>query len=122
MDALTEVELARVAVELADVGAERGSGAAREQRDHDRDGERESGEDAIQDKINLNRAKARVAADLSGEGITDIKREQAMEKVKAEDALKEFEVQMGLRTPETAQTPTATKELGPAPKEKVKQK
>jgi phage shock protein A len=37
-------------------------------------------EQVIQDKIGLNRAKARVAADLSGEGVADIKREQAMER------------------------------------------
>ena len=38
-------------------------------------------EEVIQDKIGLNRAKARVAADLSSEGLVDIQREQAMEKV-----------------------------------------
>src|SRR5439155_1717153 len=36
-------------------------------------------EQVIQDKIGQNRAKARVAADLSGEGLEDIKREQAVE-------------------------------------------
>ncbi len=71
-------------------------------------------EQVVQDQISLNRAKARVAADLSGEGLTDIQREQAMEKVMAEDALKEFEVEMGLRTPETVPVAEATKELGPA--------
>jgi phage shock protein A len=71
-------------------------------------------EQVIQDKISLNRAKVRVAADLSGEGIADIQRQQAMEKVMAEDALKEFEAQMGLRTPETTPVSEATKELGPA--------
>jgi phage shock protein A len=70
-------------------------------------------EQVIQDKISLNRAKVRVAADLSGEGIADIQREQAMERHMAEDALKEFEVQMGLRTPETAKVAESTKELGP---------
>src|SRR5215475_244683 len=43
-------------------------------------------EQVIQDKISLNRAKARVAADLSGEGLADVKREQAMEKALAEQA------------------------------------
>jgi hypothetical protein len=71
-------------------------------------------EQVIQDKIGLNRAKARVAADLSTEGLADVKHEQAMEKAMAEDALKEFEVQMGLRTPETAKVEEAPKELGPA--------
>ncbi len=76
-------------------------------------------EDVIQDKIGLNRAKARVAADLSSEGLEDIKREQSMEKVMADQALRDFEVQMGMVTPETAAVPEATKELGPAAKEKV---
>jgi phage shock protein A len=71
-------------------------------------------EQVIQDKISLNRAKVRVAADLSGEGIADIKREQAMEQVMADQALREFEVQMGLVTPDTAQVAESPKELGPA--------
>jgi phage shock protein A len=49
----------------------------------------------IQDQISLNRAKARVAADLSGEGLEDIHREQQMESVMADDALREFEAQQG---------------------------
>jgi phage shock protein A len=76
-------------------------------------------EDVIQDKIGLNRAKARVAADLSSEGLADIKREEAMEQVMADQALRDFEVQMGLVTPETAKVSEATKELGPAAKTKV---
>jgi phage shock protein A len=71
-------------------------------------------EQVIQDKISLNRAKARVAADLSTEGVQDVQREQAMEKVLADQALRDFEVQMGLVTPETAGVPEAAKELGPA--------
>ena len=76
-------------------------------------------EDVIQDKIGLNRAKARVASDLSSEGLVDIQREQAMEKSMGDQALREFEVQMGLVTPETAKVSEATKELGPATKIKV---
>ncbi len=76
-------------------------------------------EDVIQDKIGLNRAKARVAADLSSEGLEDVKREEAMEKVMADQALRDFEVQMGMVTPETAAVSETTKELGPAAKEKV---
>jgi phage shock protein A len=76
-------------------------------------------EDVIQDKIGLNRAKARVAADLSTEGLEDIKREESMEQVLADQALRDFEVQMGLVTPETAQVAEAAKELGPAAKAKV---
>ena len=71
-------------------------------------------EQVIQDKIGLNRAKARVAADLSGEGLADIKHEQAMEKTMAEQALRDFEVQTGLVTPETVGVAQAAKELGPA--------
>lgn len=71
-------------------------------------------EQVIQDKIGLNRAKARVAADLSGEGIGDIKREQAMESAMADQALREFEIQMGLVTPATAGVEETAKELGPA--------
>ena len=71
-------------------------------------------EQVIQDKIGLNRAKVRVAADLSGVGIGDIKREQSMEKAMADEALREFEIRRGLVTPETAQVSGATKELGPA--------
>jgi phage shock protein A len=78
-------------------------------------------EQVIQDKIGLNRAKVRVAADLSGEGLTDIKREQEMEKVQADMALRDFEVSMGLVTPETAAVPQTAKELGPAAKATEKQ-
>jgi phage shock protein A len=77
-------------------------------------------EQVIQDKIGLNRAKVRVASDLSGEGIEQVKQEQALEKAQAESALQQFEVQMGLRTPETTKAAAEAKELGPA-KETVKQ-
>lgn len=71
-------------------------------------------EQVIQDKIGLNRAKARVAADLSSEGLADVKAEQAMEKSMADQALRDFEVQMGLVTPETTKVSAVEKELGPA--------
>jgi hypothetical protein len=76
-------------------------------------------EDVIQDKIGLNRAKARVAADLSSQGLEDIQHEQAMEKQMADQALRDFEVQMGMVTPETVKVTEAQKELGPAAKTKV---
>jgi phage shock protein A len=69
-------------------------------------------EDVIQDKIGLNRAKVRVAADLSGEGLEDIKREEAVEEAMAADALREFEIEMGMVTPETAGVKADDKELG----------
>ncbi len=71
-------------------------------------------EQVIQDKIGLNRAKVRVAADLSGEGIVDIEREQAMEKALGDQALRDFEVQLGLVSPETTKVTETAKELGPA--------
>ncbi len=71
-------------------------------------------EQVIQEKIGLNRAKVRVASDLSQEGIVDIKREQAVEKVLADQALRQFEMDLGLVTPETAGVKEDQKELGPA--------
>ena len=76
-------------------------------------------EDVIQDKIGLNRAKVRVAADLSGEGLEEIKREQAVEQTMADQALREFEIEMGMVTPETAGVKADDKELG---SERVAQK
>lgn len=75
-------------------------------------------EQVINDKISLNRAKARVSADLSEEGVVDIQREEAMEANMAESALKDYEVQLGLVTPETAPVAETTKELGPAERAK----
>src|SRR4051794_22099225 len=70
-------------------------------------------EQVLQDQIDRNRGRVRVAADLSGEGVEDVKREIAVEKTMAEDALKEFEKEMGLAAPATAQS---AKQLGPATK------
>jgi phage shock protein A len=71
-------------------------------------------EQVINDKISLNRAKVRVAADLSSDGLEDVKHEQAMEQALADQALKEYEIQAGLVTPETAGVTNTAKELGPA--------
>lgn len=71
-------------------------------------------EQVIQEQIGLNRAKARVAADLSSEGVAEVEAEQAMEKNMADQALRDFEAQMGLATPETTAVKEETKELGPA--------
>lgn len=71
-------------------------------------------EDAIQRRIDANRGKARVAADMSQQGIADIKAEEAMEKAMAEDALAQLEVDLGMRAPETTPVQQATKDLGPA--------
>jgi phage shock protein A len=73
-------------------------------------------EQVLQDQIDKNRARVRVAADMSGEGIDEMKAEVAVEKTMAEDALREFEVSKGLATPETTKVSQSTKELGPAVK------
>lgn len=74
-------------------------------------------ENIIQQKIDVNRAKVRVASDLSGEGIAEIEAEQRMEEAKAEDLLHAFEVDMGMKTPETAQVAPQEKALGEAAQE-----
>lgn len=74
-------------------------------------------ESVIEDKIGLNRAKAHVAADLSEEGLQDVQREQAMESALADDALRQFEMDMGLITPETAGVKASEKQLGPVEKQ-----
>jgi len=77
-------------------------------------------EDVIQRKIDGNRGKARVASDLSTEGIDQIKAEEKMEQSMADDALKDLEVELGMRAPETTPIMATAKDLGPA--EEVKQK
>lgn len=71
-------------------------------------------EQVIQSKIDKNRGKARVAADLSSEGLADIQAEERMQKALAEDALSQFEAELGLRSPETAKVAETAKDLGPA--------
>lgn len=75
-------------------------------------------EQVIQDKISLNRGKVRVAADLSEEGMVDIEREEAMENAMAEDALRGFEMELGLVTPSTAKIEDDVKQMGPGTTEK----
>jgi phage shock protein A len=71
-------------------------------------------EAVIQRKIDTNRGKARVAADMSEQGVADIQAEERMEKSMAEDALKDLEVQLGMRAPETVGVVGTAKDLGPA--------
>jgi phage shock protein A len=71
-------------------------------------------EQVIQRKIDTNRGKARVATDLSAEGIDKIQAEENMEKVLAEDALKGLEMELGMRAPETTPVVESSKDLGPA--------
>jgi phage shock protein A len=71
-------------------------------------------ESVIQQKIDQNRGKVRVAADLSQKGIAEIQAEERMQTQLAEQALSDFEVELGLKSPETSPIAQATKDLGPA--------
>lgn len=70
-------------------------------------------EQVVQDQISLNKAKTRVAADLSGQGALDLEREQAVERALAEQALREFEMQSRLPAPEEAKLLERPKQIGP---------
>ena len=72
-------------------------------------------ESMIKRQIDQNRGKAQVAAALSSRGVEDVKVRQAADRAIAEDLLGEFEVEMGLKSPDT--TPVgepAMKNLGPS--------
>jgi phage shock protein A len=71
-------------------------------------------ESVIQQRIDQNRGKVRVAADLSNQGIAEIKAEEAMQGQLAEQALQNFEIELGLKSPETTRVSQAAKDLGPA--------
>jgi len=75
-------------------------------------------EQVIQQKIDQNRGRVRVAADLSREGIAEIEAEERMQSVLAEQALSDFEVELGLKSPETTPLPQTAKDLGPATTER----
>jgi phage shock protein A len=79
-------------------------------------------EQVIQSRIDKNRGKARVATDLSERGVAEIKAEARMEQALADQALTEFEVELGLRSPETTPVADTTKDLGPAATEKATEK
>ncbi len=64
----------------------------------------------------------RVAADLSEKGIAEIKAEERMQAQLADQALSEFEVELGLKSPDTATVAQAAKDLGPAATEADVQK
>jgi phage shock protein A len=68
----------------------------------------------IQQKIDTNRGKARVAVDLSERGVAEIEAEERMQTALADQALAEYEVELGLRSPETTPVAETTKDLGPA--------
>ena len=71
-------------------------------------------ETVIQEKIDRNRGKVRVAADLSEEGIAEIAAEERVEASLAEDALTQFEAELGIRSPEATPVVESSKNLGPA--------
>lgn len=71
-------------------------------------------EAVIQQRIDQNRGKVRVAADLSQKGIAEINAEERMQTELAEQALQDFEVELGLKSPDTAPIAQTAKELGPA--------
>lgn len=71
-------------------------------------------EQIIQQKIDTNRGKVRVAADLSSRGVADIKAKERIESQLAEDVLQQYEVELGLKSPETTPVVEGNKNLGPA--------
>jgi phage shock protein A len=71
-------------------------------------------ESVIQQKIDQNRGKVRVAADLSQKGIAEIDAQERMQNVLAEQALSDFEVELGLKSPDTTPLSQTAKDLGPA--------
>lgn len=79
-------------------------------------------EQVIQQKIDQNRGKVRVAADLSSKGIAEIQAEEKMQTALADQALTDFEVELGLKSPETSPVAQAAKDLGPAATEKTTEK
>lgn len=69
-------------------------------------------ESIIQKQIDTNRGRARVAVDMSAKGVAEIKAEEAAEKAMAEDLLSKYEVQLGLKSPETTPVANTSKTLG----------
>jgi phage shock protein A len=79
-------------------------------------------ESVIQQKIDQNRGRVRVAADLSEKGIAEINAEERMQAQLAEQALTDFEVELGLKSPETSPVAQTAKDLGPAVAEQTSEK
>lgn len=71
-------------------------------------------ETVIQQRIDENRGRVRVAADLSRKGVAEIEAEERLQGVLAEQALQDFEAELGLKSPETTTIGQASKDLGPA--------
>ena len=64
----------------------------------------------LDDQINKTKARSKVAADLSGQGVDNIKAKLAAEKAMAADLLQQFRIEEGLAQPAVA----AEKTVGPA--------
>jgi phage shock protein A len=74
-------------------------------------------EQVLQDEIDKNRAKARVAVDLSSEGLEEVEHEEAMERNLAEQALRQFEMEEGLAGPGDKSLPAPrSNAAAPAPR------
>jgi phage shock protein A len=71
-------------------------------------------EQIIQRRIDTNRGKVRVAADMSSRGVADIEVQERVEAQQAEDTLQQYEVELGLKSPDTTPVVEADKNLGPA--------
>jgi len=71
-------------------------------------------EAVVTEKIDKNRGRARVAADMSSRGVEQIQAEERLEATMAEDALRKFEIDLGLVTPETTPVAETKKTLGAA--------
>ena len=70
-------------------------------------------EELVQEQIAKHRGEARVAADMSSKGVAEIKAQQQAEAAMGENLLRQFEVEMGLVSAETAPQVQAQKTLGP---------
>src|SRR5262249_260870 len=79
-------------------------------------------ESVIQQRIDQNRGKVRVAADLSSKGIAEINAEERMRGQLAEQALQNSEAELGIRSPETTPIAQTSKDLGPATTDKATEK
>ena len=71
-------------------------------------------EQIIQKKIDTNRGKVRVATDLSSRGVAEIEVQERVEAQQAEDTLQQYEVELGLKSPDTTPVVETAKNLGPA--------
>jgi phage shock protein A len=67
----------------------------------------------LDDQIHQAKARSKVASDLSGEGVEQIRARQEAEQALARDLLEQFKLEEGLATPSAASGATPEKTLGP---------